>query len=155
MEDKEAEFREIYEGMNTDALLELHAAGTLTGEAYSVLESVLESRSASIPKRPSSPHIGQFKLDKNEREEKIHCAWWAKYFAAIGIILPVICLIFNLKPEGLLRVCEVCWPTGFLLFAMDGHFNLAIVLISIILNAFIWAGLGWLIGYGTSNRIER
>jgi hypothetical protein len=42
-----------------------------------------------------------------------------------------------------------------MLLASEGHFNPAIVLVSVIVNAFIWAGFGWLIGYGVSNRTRR
>lgn len=145
-----AKLRGIYEGMETDALLHLHSAGTLTDEAYGVLESVLESRAEPVPNRPGS----ESKHNNIQSREREHCALWTQRFAAIGIIVPIICLIFNFKPDGLMKICELCWPTGFFLLAMDGHFNLAIVLISITLNAGIWAGFGWLIGYGTSNRIK-
>lgn len=135
--------------METDALLQPHSDGNLADKAYDILESELKKRSVNI----SNGSTMEPKHDKKSRIRQ-HCALWAKSFGLIGVVVPIICLALNLKPLFLLRFCELCWPTGFLLLAMEGHFNLAIVLFSTALNAVLWAGLGWMIGYGTSNRIK-
>jgi hypothetical protein len=145
MENKQAELREMYETMTTDELRQLHAAGTLTDDAYAVLESVLVSRSMPVPARPN--RHAQAKTGKRG-------AHWVTRFAVIGILLPIICLTLDFKPAVVLRACELCWPSGFLLLAMDGHFNPLIVLVSIVINALIWAGFGWLIGYALSDRTK-
>jgi hypothetical protein len=142
--------KETYGCMETDALLQLHSSGTLTDEAYEALESELINRSVPIPDRPGI----ESKRDEHQSRVRKHRTLWAKGFALIGIVIPIICLALDFEPLGLMRVCELCWPTGFLLFAMEGHFYLPIVLISITLNSGVWAGFGWLIGYGTSGRIE-
>ena len=54
MDNTQASLQKTYEGMSTPALLELHAAGTLTDSAYAVLESVLHARSIPVPARPDT-----------------------------------------------------------------------------------------------------
>lgn len=145
MDDRREDLLKVYGGMRTDALLELYAEGVLTEEARGILESVLESRSVPIPRRQNR------KSKDKERKEKTSSSW-AMRLAFLGVTLPVICLALNFEPMALRRVCELCWPSAFLLFAADGRFDLAIYTISIIANGFVWAGLGWLIGYGLSAR---
>ncbi len=146
MKDRQEELREIYDSMATNALLELYAEGTLTDDAYAVLESVLESRSVPVPDRPK---------EESHCEERQHRSLWVKNFTAIGIILPIVCIGLDFKPIAIMRICEICWPSSFILLAVEGHFDPAIVLVSVIVNAFIWAGIGWLIGYVTSNGIKQ
>jgi hypothetical protein len=143
---RQAELRTIYQGMNTDALLQLHAAGTLTDDAYTALEAVLQSRSVAIPARPRQPATPS-KITRSAR--------WARGFAVIGLVLPIICLVLDFKPTAVMRICELCWPSGFMLLATEGQFNLAVVAFSITINAFIWGGLGWLVGYGLSSRAKQ
>ena len=142
--------KETYECMETDVLLQLHSDGALTDEAYEVLESELNRRSVPVPNRPSK----KSNHNKNQSRERKHCVLLAKRFATIGAIIPIICLALDFEPQGLMRVCELCWPTAFLLLGLGTHFHLPTVLISIALNSCIWAGFGWLIGYGTSGRIN-
>lgn len=149
-EDRER-LKETYRSMNTDELLKLHAAGTLMADAYEVLESVLKGRSVPVPARPVKQNLNNAKKSETKR----HCALWAASFSAIGVVIPIVCLVLEFQPTGLMKFCELCWPSGFLLLAMGAHFSLPIVLISITLNLLIWAGIGWLIGYGTSNRIKK
>lgn len=85
-------------------------------------------------------------LEKNRRTRG---AKWASWFAALGVILPIICLLMDFEPTALLRICEIGWLSGFLLLATEGEFNLAIILVSVTLNAGIWGSIGWLIGYLT------
>jgi len=94
--------------------------------------------------------IAVVQVSKDTEQKTI--AMWVKRFAAFGVIVPVICLALGFEPPTLMNFCELCWPTGFLLFAADGKFNLVIYLSSIVFNALIWAGIGWVIGYGLSNR---
>jgi len=150
IEDRE-KLKEIYSSMNTDALLNLHATGTLMEDAYEILESVLKCRSVPVPIRPVNQNLNSTKKSETKR----HCALWVASFSAIGVVIPVVCLVLDFQPAGLMRFCELCWPSGFLLLAMGAHFSLPIALISITLNVLIWAGIGWLIGYGTSGRRKR
>ena len=143
VEDRQEELLKIYDGMRTDALIEIHSEGTLTEDAYEILESVLASRSVPIPKRLNR---------ESKSQEKKTSTLWAIRLASFGAILPVICLALDFEPIALSKICGLCWPFAFFLFAADGHFNLAIYSISITVNAFLWAGLGWLIGYGLSGR---
>jgi hypothetical protein len=73
----------------------------------------------------------------------------------VGVIVPIVCLLLDFKPATVMRVCEFCWPSGFMLLAMETQFNLAIVLVSIMINTLIWAGIGWVIGYGMSARTQK
>ncbi len=150
MEDRQAELIKQYECMSTEALLELHAAGTLTKHADAVLESVLKKCSVLIHEKTEQQISEGLRAKAIEQLQKKHIRRWVIIFAAIGLIIPFICEINNF---AMLAFCELCWPTGFLLFAMDGHFNLTIFLVSISLNSGIWALLGWLIGYGSSSKI--
>jgi len=88
----------------------------------------------------------------NKSKEKQISAMWARRFATFGAVFPVICLALDFEPRVLMKLCELCWPSGFLLFAAEGKFNLVIYATSIAINAFIWAGIGWVIGYGLSSR---
>ena len=88
--------------------------------------------------------------DSGGRQENKRSTPWATRFALFGTILPLVCLILDFQPPLLKSVCELCWPSAFLLLAADGHFNLAIYSSSIAINGVIWASLGWLIGYGLS-----
>lgn len=130
-----------YAELSTAALLDLHAAGTLTDDAYAALESELRTRGVTIPDRPAPPAgDGQPKAT----------AIWARRFAVVGVVLPAICLALEFEPALVMRACELCWPTGFLLLAADGDMNVALVLLAIGLNALPWAGLGWVVGYARS-----
>jgi hypothetical protein len=137
--------------MNTAALLDMHAAGTLTEDAYDIPEAVLASRSIHLPGRPGNLDTDHKKINP----VKHHCVKWAKYFFIIGIVIPIICLALDFRPAGLIRLCDLCWPTGFILMVMGTHFEIPVVLISVAFNALIWAGFGWSIGYGTSGRIRQ
>ena len=88
----------------------------------------------------------------SRNSEKQTIATWTKRLGALGVLAPLICLAFDFQPQALRKLCELCWPSGFLLLAADGKFNLAIYSSSIAINALIWAGIGWVIGYGLSNR---
>ena len=143
MENGQAELYKIYDSMRTDALLKLHAEGGLTEDAYQTLESVLTNRAVPVPGRP-------VKTAKPEKK-KITTLWTAR-FAAVGACLPLLCIALDFEPHALMKLCELCWPTAFMLLAANGHYNLAIYAISIAANAIIWAGTGWLIGYGLSAR---
>ena len=145
METDYEKLREVYKSMETDVLLELHSEGTLTDEAYEILESELDNRSVPVPNRPSK----ESKHDKNQSKKRKHCAFWAQSFAAIGVVIPIICLTLDFEPPGLMRACELCWPTA-LILGGSTQLYLGDVFLSIALNSVIWAGTGWLIGYGTS-----
>lgn len=147
------DLKERYESMDTDALLQLHVSGNLTDEAYGVLERVLETRSVIVPDRAATVPAGR--TDVKQSAERECSLKWAGRLALIGLVLPLLCLILDFEPHAFGRLCELCWPTSILLMAMGTQFNLAIVLISIALNAGLWAGLGWLIGYGMSSRAKR
>ncbi len=140
--------KETYAQMETEALLELHSAGSLTEEAYDALESELRARLVAIPGRPNK----EPSKDENQRQGKNNGTLWTKIFALIGAIIPIICLTFNFQPPGLMKVCELFWPTGFLLLGGGSQLNLPLALIAILVNSGLWAGLGWLIGYGASGR---
>lgn len=143
MNDRSQQLRELYDGMNTEALLELHEQADLTDDAYAVLESVLVERAVAVPARPvkaSQPKTGKCTTR------------WALRFALIGLLIPIICMTLGFRPGVVLNLCELCWPTGFILLAADGHFDLVLFLISISINAAVWAGFGWVIGYALSDR---
>ena len=142
-ETERQEVRYYYDEMTTEALLELHAGGTLTAEAYEALEAVLAGRSVPVPKRPREAG--------GTRERKLSTRW-ALRLAAFGAACPLVCLALQFKPAAARAVCELCWPSAIILFAADGRFNLAIYSVSIAVNALAWAGLGWIIGYGLSAR---
>ncbi|MDG6778122.1 hypothetical protein QCB44_05330 [Thiomicrorhabdus sp. zzn3] len=82
-----------------------------------------------------------------EKHKRARGNQWARRFAAMGVMLPLVCLIMEFEPVVLLRMCEVGWLSGFLLLATEGEFNVAILLVSIALNAGMWGCVGWLIGY--------
>lgn len=117
VEDRQQELLKIYDGMRTDTLPEMHSEGTLTEDAYEILESVLASRSVPIPKRPTR---------ESKSQEKKTSILWAIRLASFGEILPVICLALDFEPIALSKICGLCWPSAFFLFAAGGHFNLAI-----------------------------
>jgi hypothetical protein len=90
--------------------------------------------------------------DSRKNQENRRSNLWAVRLPRFGAILPVICIVMDFQPSALKNLCELCWPSAFLLFSADSHFNLAIYSISVAISALIWAGLGWLIGYGLSGR---
>lgn len=146
MNPRNGTLKQTYERMSTTALLELYAAGTLTDEACVELERVLRERAVPVPQRPEQPY--RRLRDPARRSKKTTS--WSLGFAAIGVVVPVACLSLDLAFTGLRGLCEICWPTGVLMLAVGTQFNLALALVSIGFNALLWAGLGWLIGYGTS-----
>ena len=150
MEDTKIELLKQYEDMSIEALLELHAAGTLTEYANAILETELRKRSVPIPEKSEQQISEELRAKAIEKLQKKHIRRWVMIFAAIGLAIPLICEITDF---AMLAFCEFCWPAGFLLFAMDGHFNITIFLVSILLNSGLWAFLGWLIGYASSSRI--
>lgn len=134
--DQRERLRAYYDGLCTDELLELHAAGTLTDEAYEVLESVLVGRSVPVPERPH----GQDLAGPHNRVNP-----WVIGFSAVGFLVPILCIARNFQPTALMRLCEFIWPSAFLLLAADGHFNIAIYSVSILINGVVWGCLGWLV----------
>ena len=127
--------------MSTEALLALHAEGSLTDEASAALEAELTDRSVPIPARPApSPQTPQRKLT----------TVWALRLSIFGALVPGLCLSSDFQAGPLQSLCTFCWPTGFMLSTADGQFNLLVYALSIGLNVLMWAAIGWIIGYGLS-----
>jgi hypothetical protein len=89
-------------------------------------------------------------MDDPASKARRHCRQRASVFAVIGFVISAVCMT-GLLPTRLVDVCAFAWPTGFLLLDSVG-FEFFPFIISASLNALIWAGLGWLIGYGTSGK---
>ena len=97
----ETERRQVrrYDEMSTEALLDLHAKGTLTEEAYAVLEAVLVNRSVPVPKRP--------RVASGTRERKLSTLG-ALRLAAFGTAWPLVCHALPFQPDATRTRCELC-----------------------------------------------
>jgi hypothetical protein len=77
---------------------------------------------------------------------------WAQLFAVIGAVLvPVYAALISLYDIDLRALEPFVFPASFVLFVGDwrGEFGPA-VLLATAANAAAWAGIGWILGYGSS-----
>lgn len=99
-----------------------------------------------MPPRPDPATLEQGRARQRCRP----CRRWAGGFALAGLLIPIICLLLDFQPQALRSLCELLWPTGFLLLGGDGGYQPALLLAALGSNALLWAGVGWLLGYARS-----
>lgn len=77
---------------------------------------------------------------------------WAQLFAVIGAVLVVAYSALSALYGSSIKVLDpFVLPASFILFLGDwrGEFGPA-VLLAIAANAAVWAGIGWMFGYGSA-----
>lgn len=149
---RETELKQQYQALHTQALLEIHRSGTLTDEAYRVLEEVLKERLVEVPARPSQPATNQAQQPEWQRRAMTSASRMAQIFAAAGVAIPSV--LFCLDYFGAIPVAStggLMFPAMFVLFLLDWRGGMGPeILLALAANAMAFAGVGWLVGYGLS-----
>jgi hypothetical protein len=148
MENKE-ELIQIYKELSTEALLEIHASGSLTDRSYEVLEQELRERSVDIPNRPEDFITHDKDRPEWQRLAIKKASLFARLFAVIGFIAPFIFfLLDHLNIVSLVSTEYLIFPASFALMLLDWRGGIGPLIFAASFNAAVSSAIGWVIGYG-------
>lgn len=149
---RKTELKHTYEGLKTQALLELHGSGGLTDEAYDALEKVLRGRLVNVPARPSAFTDTQARRPEWQQKAMKTASHVAQIFAVVGIATPSLLLCLDhFAAIPLQSTAGLMLPAMCVLIALDWRGGIGPeLLVALSVNATASAGVGWLVGYGWS-----